>query len=94
MDALHVAKRIRRSDPSLMHRCGPALMEMLGRSATDAAYANAEADPFLALRCLGLAAFCYQVINTTGLRALVRAVLPNEVLNWIRRFKPRAARRG
>jgi len=69
-------------------------MAMLGRSATDAAYANAEVDPFLALRCLGLAVFCYQAINTTGLRALVRTLLPNGVLNLIRRVKPAAARRA
>jgi len=90
LDAFHVARRIRRGHPQLMQRCGPALMEMLGRSATDAAYANAEVDPFLALRCLGLAVFCYQVINTTGLRALVRALLPNGLLNLIRRGKPAA----
>jgi glycosyltransferase involved in cell wall biosynthesis len=94
LDAFHVARRIRKSDPTLMQRCGPALMEMLGRSATDAAYANAEVDPFLALRCLGLAVFCYQVINTTGLRALLRALLPNELLNLIRRFKPAATRQA
>jgi hypothetical protein len=94
IDAFHVARRIRRSDPKLMRRCGPALLEMLGRSATDVAYANAEADPFLALRCLGLAVFCYQVVNTTGLRALVRALLPNGALNLARRVKLAAARRA
>lgn len=92
IDAFHVARRIRQSNPKLMQRCGPALLEMLGRSASDAAYANAEADPFLALRCLGLAVFCYQVVNTTGLRALVRALLPNNLLNLLRRVKPAAAR--
>lgn len=87
IDAFHVAARIRRNDPSLMERCGPALLEMLGRSACDAAYANAEADPLLALRCLGLAVFGYQMLNSTGWRALVRALLPNSVLNLLRRLK-------
>ena len=79
--------RPRLSDTSIAR---PALLETLGRSASDAASANAWADPFLALRYLGLAVSCLQVVNTTGLRAL----LPNVLLYLLGRVTEREATRA
>lgn len=87
IDAYHVAERIRERDPDFVRACGGAFLHVLGETAADAAYANAEVAPLLALQFAMIAVFRYRQVSVTVLSAMVRAVLPAPARGLARRLK-------
>ncbi|MBI3381555.1 MAG: glycosyltransferase [Aquabacterium sp.] len=85
VDVVSVAERIAARDPELRRRRGPALRKLLSEVTIDAAYANSEDRPRLAIGLLTKAAWRYRAFNGTAARALFKAMVPDTVLNVARR---------
>ena len=87
LDVLHVTERIVARDPGLWQRKGATLMHLLGGLYVDAAYANAEIAPFLALGLVLKAWWSYRAFTGMSLRVLIRALAPRFVLDVMRRHR-------
>lgn len=85
VDVVMVAERIVARDPELRQRRGPALRKLLSEVTIDAAYANSEDRPGLALSLLAKAALRYGAFNGTATRALFKALVPDALLSMARR---------
>ncbi|MGQ0598713.1 glycosyltransferase family 2 protein [Aquabacterium sp.] len=91
VDVVKVAECIAARDPELMQRRGPALRKLLSDVTIDAAYANAEDRPWLAISLLSKAALRYQAFNGTAARALFKALVPDALLSMARRGRGTAS---
>jgi glycosyltransferase involved in cell wall biosynthesis len=85
LDVLHVTEGIVARDPELWRRKRATFQHLLGGMHVDAAYANAEAQPRLALALLAKAWWRYHAFTGMSLRVLVRALVPRTVLDVARR---------
>ncbi|MGA2549364.1 MAG: glycosyltransferase [Burkholderiaceae bacterium] len=88
LDGLHVYQRSCARDPELVRRNRASLRGQVARASIDAAYSNAELRPWLAMRLLADATLRYGVVNGMSRRALTKALVPNQLLDWIRRRRP------
>lgn len=87
LDTLAVAERIARRDPGLWQRRQAELKANLSEITMNAAYANAEAKPRLALQLLGRAIWRYRVFNRETLRVLAKALMPTAVVQRVRAMR-------
>lgn len=83
---LRVAERMVERDPTLVHRHGPRVRQMMGEFALDASYANATANPELAWKCWWLATVRHRYVGSLTWRTLAKLVLPG---GWVQLLRTR-----
>ena len=87
LDTIYVAERTVELDPDLWAKHKDIFRPHLAETILDAAYANAEARPRLALQLLGKVIVRYHWFDRYALNVLIKALTPNKLLSTIRRIR-------
>ena len=87
LDTIYVAERTVELDPSLWARRKDVLRPHLVNTILDAAYANAETRPGLALQLLGKVIVRYHWFDGYAFSVLIKALTPNALLSMVRRIR-------
>lgn len=87
MDTIYVAERVVELDPEIWVRRHDILRPHLANTVLDAAYANAEALPGVALKLVAKVIWRYHWFDVYTAQVLIKALTPNKLLSAIRQMR-------